>query len=442
MGKKISILDALFVGILLVIFGGVVLHAPISVGLSSLLPQHDLLIKSWKEVLLGVALVLAIIILTWRKQWPLIQTKIIYLIALFAALNLLLIPAYNTGFEATVAGLFINLRYFLFFVLVYVAIKLYPQAYRLFFITFIAGALVVTVFAILQVTILPNDILKYLGYGDSTIAPYLTVDQNINYIRINSTLRGPNPLGIYAVIVLSVMLVAWLRGPRKMTDREQVIAGILAAGSIVALWASYSRSAALAALVAVGIVLLVVYGRRISKPILISMAVVAIALTGSLIALRDTQFVSQVILHEDPSEGNEVNSNEGHAESLKDGTTRMLRQPIGAGVGSTGSASLLSNSPVIIENQYLFVAHENGWIGLTLFLMISYYVLIGLWRRRIEWLALAVFASGIGIMIAGLFLPVWADDTVAIIWWGLAAMVLAAPVVQSKKKANKKVAKK
>lgn len=442
MGKKISILDALFVGILLVIFGGVVLHAPISVGLSSLLPQHDLLIKSWKEVLLGVALVLAIIILTWRKQWPLIQTKIIYLIALFAALNLLLIPAYNTGFEATVAGLFINLRYFLFFVLVYVAIKLYPQAYRLFFITFIAGALVVTVFAILQVTILPNDILKYLGYGDSTIAPFLTVDQNINYIRINSTLRGPNPLGIYAVIVLSVMLVAWLRGPRKMTDREQVIAGILAAGSIVALWASYSRSAALAALVAVGIVLLVVYGRRISKPILISMAVVAIALTGSLIALRDTQFVSQVILHEDPSEGNEVNSNEGHAESLKDGTTRMLRQPIGAGVGSTGSASLLSNSPVIIENQYLFVAHENGWIGLTLFLMISYYVLIGLWRRRIEWLALAVFASGIGIMIAGLFLPVWADDTVAIIWWGLAAMVLAAPVVQSKKKANKKVAKK
>ena len=117
MGKKISILDALFVGILLVIFGGVVLHAPISVGFSTLWPQQELLIKSWKEVLLGVALLLAIIILTLRKQWSIIQTKIIYLIALFAALNLLLIPAYYTGFEATIAGLFINLRFFLFFVL-------------------------------------------------------------------------------------------------------------------------------------------------------------------------------------------------------------------------------------------------------------------------------------------------------------------------------------
>ncbi len=437
MGKKISILDALFVGILLVIFGGVVLHAPLSVGFSTLWPQQELLIKSWKEVLLGAALLLAIAILTLRKQWAIVKTRIIYLIALFAALNVLLVPAYFNGFEATIAGLFINLRFLLFFVLVFVAIKLYPQAYRLFFVTFIAGALLVTVFAVLQVTVLPNDVLKYIGYSESTIVPYLTVDQNINYIRINSTLRGPNPLGIYAVIVLAVVLVAWLRGPRKMSQKEQIIGGILAAGSVIALWASYSRSAAMAALVAVGIVLLVVYGKRISKPFWIGLAVVGIALTGSLVALRDTQFVSQVILHEDPAEGNDVNSNDGHADSLVDGTRRMLQQPLGAGIGSTGSASLYGDAPVIIENQYLFIAHENGWIGLVIFIMILYYVLAKLWRRRTAWLALAVFASGVGIAIAGLFLPVWVDDTVAIIWWGLAAMVLAAPVLRSRKAIKK-----
>lgn len=426
-------LDGLFVGILLVIFGGIVLHAPLSVGLGTVWPNYELIIKSWKEILLGVALVLAIVILTIRKQWTIIKTKIIYLIALFAALNLLLIPAFYTGFEATVAGLFINLRFFLFFVLVYVAVRLYPQAYRLFLVTFVAGALVVTVFAILQVTVLPNDILKYLGYNESTIVPYLTVDQNINYIRINSTLRGPNPLGLYAVITLVIVLVAWLRGARKMTKKEQIIAGILAAGSVIALWASYSRSAALAAVAAVGVVLLVVYGRRISKAIWIAVAVVAIALTGSLVALRDTQFVSQVILHEDPHEGNNVNSNDGHADSLVDGTRRMIMQPLGAGVGSTGSASMHGEKTLIIENQYLFVAHENGWVGLALFLMITYYVLIGLWRRRAAWLALAVFASGVGIAIAGLFLPVWVDDTVSIIWWGLAAIALAVPAVQLKK---------
>lgn len=426
-------LDGLFVGILLVIFGGIVLHAPLSVGLGTVWPNYELIIKSWKEILLGVALVLSIVILTIRKQWEIIRTKIIYLIALFAALNLLLIPAFYTGFEATVAGLFINLRFFLFFVLVYVAVRLYPQAYRLFLVTFVAGALVVTVFAILQVTVLPNDILKYLGYNESTIVPYLTVDQNINYIRINSTLRGPNPLGLYAVITLVVVLVAWLRGARKMTKKEQIIAGILAAGSVIALWASYSRSAALAAVAAVGVVLLVVYGRRISRAVWIAVAVVAIALTGSLVALRDTQFVSQVILHEDPHEGNNVNSNDGHADSLVDGTRRMIMQPLGAGVGSTGSASMHGEKTLIIENQYLFVAHENGWIGLALFLMITYYVLIGLWRRRAAWLALAVFASGVGIAIAGLFLPVWVDDTVSIIWWGLAAIALAVPAVQLKK---------
>ena len=88
---------------------------------------------------------------------------------------------------------------------------------------------------------------------------------------------------------------------------------------------------------------------------------------------------------------------------------------------------------LIIENQYLFVAHENGWIGLALFLMITYYVLVGLWKRRAAWLALAVSASGVGIAIAGLFLPVWVDDTVSIIWWGLAAIALAVPAVQLKK---------
>ena len=138
MGKKLSVLDWLFVGTLLVIFGGVVLHAPFSVGLSTLFPNESLVIKSWKEILLGLALALSAVVLTQKKRWNLIQDKLIYYIALFAALNLLTIPMFYNGFEATVAGMFINLRFFLFFVLVYVAIKLYPQLYRLFLGVFFA----------------------------------------------------------------------------------------------------------------------------------------------------------------------------------------------------------------------------------------------------------------------------------------------------------------
>ena len=433
MGKKLSVLDWFYVGTLLVIFGGIVLHAPISVGLSTLFPDAAFVIKSWKEILLGLALLLGVVILTFKGKWSILQSRLIYFLGLFAALNLLTIPLFYTGFEATIAGLFINMRFILFFGLVFVAIRLYPQLYRLFLNVFIGGALVVVGFAILQVTVLPNDFLKYIGYGESTIMPYMTVDNNETYVRINSTLRGPNPLGVYAVVVLSIVLTAWLAGPRKFTQRESIIAGVLAGGSVIALWASYSRSAALAALAAVAIVLFIIYGQRISKGIWLAVGLTGLVLISSLVILRDTQFVSQVILHEDPNEGNNVNSNDGHAESLMDGAERMARQPLGAGVGSTGSASLLTDKPVIIENQYLFVAHETGWLGLGLFLVINYIVLEQLWRRRQQWLAFGVFASGVGIAVAGLFLPVWVDDTVSIVWWGLAAIALAIPLAKLKK---------
>jgi hypothetical protein len=51
-------------------------------------------------------------------------------------------------------------------------------------------------------------------------------------------------------------------------------------------------------------------------------------------------------------------------------------------------------------------------------------ILARLWGLRKDWLALGVFASGIGLAIVGIFLPVWTDDTVSIIWWGLAAIAL------------------
>ena len=415
----------IYVGLLLVVFAGIVLHAPFSVGFSSLFPNYELLIKSWKEILLGVALLLLPVLLTLHRRWNIFKEPLFLSIAAFAALNIALIPLFFTGGEATLAGILINLRYLLFFVLVYVALTLYPQHTKLFIKVFIAGALVVLGFAILQLAILPNDFLKYLGYGETTIMPYLTVDQNYTFIRINSTLRGPNPLGAYAVVVLVLLLAFWLKAQRATTKREQVVMAVLAVGGIVALWASYSRSAALGAAIGVALVLAATVGKKISKTLWVVLAVAALVVGGSLVAFKDTSFVSNVILHEDPSEGNDINSNDGHADSLVDGTRRVIEQPLGGGIGSTGSASLLTDSPLIIENQYLFIAHETGWIGLGLFVAISWLVLSKLWRGRKDWFVLGVFASGVALAFIGLIQPVWADETVALIWWGLAAIALA-----------------
>jgi len=428
MAKKtanITWVDKIYIGLLLVVFGGIVLHAPFSVGFSTLFPNNDLLIKSWKEILLGVATLLLPVVLTLKTRWNIFQEPLFLLIAGFAVLNIVLIPIYFTGVESTLAGLLVNLRYLLFFVLVYVALAIYPQYIRLFVKVFIIGALVVLGFAILQLTVLPNDILKYIGYNQSTIMPFLTVDQNDSFIRINSTLRGPNPLGAYAMVVLVLLLAFWLKGPKVLTKAQQVAMSILGAGSVVALWASYSRSAVLAVIIAVSLVLYATIGKKITKTVWIILAASALLVGGSLYGLKDTEFVSNVILHEDPSEGNNVNSNDGHADSLVDGTNRVLKQPLGGGIGSTGSASLLTDSPLIIENQYLFIAHETGWLGLGLFIAITWLLLAKLWRTRQNWFILGVFASGLGLALIGLIQPVWVDETVAIIWWGLAAIALA-----------------
>jgi len=422
--QKLGILDTIFVGALLAIFGGIVLHAPISVGFGTLFPAAEVLIKSWKEILLVLASLLLIVILTRQKCWNILKSPLIVLIGLYGLLHIALIPLFYAGLTATIAGLLIDLRYLLFFVLVFVAIRLYPNLRRPFIITFIVGALIVTVFALLQVTVLPVDVLKYLGYNTSTIVPYLTVDQNMDYIRINSTLRGPNPLGAYAVIVLAVLAAFWLKGKYKKFTHPVPLALVLGMGAAAALWASYSRSALVAGVVALGIVFLLTVGRKLSRPIWVGIIVAIFAFGGAFIAARDTEFVSNIILHENINEGGEVNSNDGHFESLADGFDRMVHQPFGGGIGSTGSASLYSDNPLIIENQYLFIAHEAGWIGLALFLYISLVILRKLWHKRTDWLALGVLASGISMALIGLLLPVWVDDTVAIIWWGLAAIVI------------------
>jgi hypothetical protein len=422
-----GMLAKIYIAILLIVFGGIVLHAPISVGLGTIWPDYSLLIKSWKEILMLIAGLIALFLICKNKQMKILRDPVIIAIAAYAVLHLVLLFYLNQGLAASVAGLAIDLRYILFFGLVYIAMKLYPEYRKMFIRVGIAGALIVLIFALLQVLILPNDILKYIGYNVNTISPYLTVDKNNAFIRINSTLRGPNPLGAYAGLVL-VLIVAAIAKSKITKDKWSLaVAGILSAGGVVALWASYSRSALIGTIVAIILVLAVVYWRKLSTRMWITISIILIVLAGGLFAIRDTSFISNVVLHENPTGGSSINSNEGHANSLSDGTMQLLSQPLGAGIGSTGSASLLGSKSEIIENQYLFVAHEIGWLGLAIFVFIFASIQIRLWKLRNNWLALGVFASGIGLALVGILLPVWVDDTVAIIWWGLAAVALFPP---------------
>jgi hypothetical protein len=323
------------------------------------------------------------------------------------------------------AGLAINLRYIYFFGLVYILLMLYPQYKKIFFKIGISGALIVLIFAILQVFVLPNDVLKFLGYNSQTIAPFLTVDQNYDFIRINSTLRGPNPLGAYAVIVITLTVSLIVKIKKSDLVKCWPLIAILSLGGLVALIYSYSRSAMVAVIVAILTVLIAVLYKKISGKIwLLGVGLLLALISGLYLLFGNSYYFSNVFLHENPGSSSLSSSNVEHIGSLQDGFRQLLAQPFGAGIGTTGSASLYGSQPEIIENQYLFIAHESGWFGLVLFLFIFVSILKKLWQGKDDWLVIGVFASGIGLALIGLVLPVWVDDTVSIIWWGMAAVAL------------------
>lgn len=432
----------------IVVLVGMAIHTPVTVFVESRWPDYELLAKSWKEIVLGGVLLL-LVWQAWRagKLSELLRDKFVIVTALIAALHVVLLLAFDNSYVSELAGLLIDLRYYLLFVELYVAARLMPGLRRPMLMAAAVGCAVVIGFGVLQATILPKDILSPLGYSSETIKPYLTVDLNDNYIRINSTLRGPNPVGAFAVLTLSLLL-AWAAARRfalrGMWQKIVWVGGAL--GSVIVLYASQSRSAWLALVAAAGALLVGILPKRTALYSVAGLAVVGALLVGGLFALRDNPTISHLFFHSNPAGGSPEKSDQGHWTSLQHGVEAAANAPAGEGIGSTGSASLLSHSPVIIENQYLFMAHESGWLGVVLQLLLFGLVLIGLWCGRRDWLLLGLFAGGVGLALIGLLLPVWVDDTVSLYWWGLAGLALGSsamikPHGQHKKRTRHQKAK-
>lgn len=421
--KRIT-LASVIAGLLLVVFGGIVLHAPVIVLAQTHVPDLALAVKAWKEMIMLISATLLVVYVTRRQAWRLILSDwIIRCCMMYIIIHLAVAGLLGGEMTQVIAGLMIDLRYIAYSLLVYVFLRLVPGYRRLFVSVAAAGAAVVVGFACIQL-LLPRDFLTHLGYGPQTIAPYMTVDRNYDYVRYASTLRGPNPLGAYAASVV-VILLAWALMSWQRIDRSRIGWVLLGMAGLVGVWVSYARSAYLALVAGLAVVLGLCYGQRLRSRHWVAIALLIVASLAVIVLGRSNYHISNIIYHEDPGEGGLVNSNDEHLRSLVDGIGYALTHPLGAGIGRTGSASLESAQPLIIENQYLFITHEVGLIGVVTFGLLYGGILWQLYGQRREWLALGVLASGVGLAIVGLVLPVWADDTVSIIWWGLAAIALA-----------------
>ncbi len=429
-------------GLVAVMFG-MFLHAPATVALGTIFPDAALEIKAWKELLLGVLLAIALYMLWVEKRWQeVLQSRVVQLCGVFSLLHLVSLVVMPTSADSAVAGLMIDLRFVLYFVLCFIAVRLWPASQRLLLIAAGAGASIMLGFGLLQITVLPDNILASIGYGKDTIAAYNTIDKNPDFVRISSTLRGPNPVGAVSVILLSAVAVFALTYWRKKPQLRPYML-LFAAASVAVLFASYSRSAYLAAAAALVVVGWAYWRKASWKWQALAGVGLAVALLASTL-FQSSDWYKNVILHEDPESSTVIKSNDQHVESLENGLKRMIAQPFGAGVGSTGSASMIeANGPgVTIENYYLFVAHEVGWLGLLTYLAIFFMILQRLWQLKHQtWLALAIFSSGIGLSLVALLLPVWADDTTALVWWGLAGSIIGNRYVRTRSTRQQKAAR-
>jgi len=422
------LLSLLTIGILTILLV-LPFHAFLTVWLSSLV-GHYMALRLWKELVLMLLLATTGFLLYRNPELrhTVVKSKLLWLIVVYLAVQvgwgLIALATNHVTLKALAYGWVVDTRFLIFFLITWVVTTKKPSLSKRWAPYIFWPALVVALLGILQYWALPYDALKHVGYNDSTIYPYETINHNIHHLRVMSSLRGANPLGAYLVLVISLVVASFGR-----LDKKWRLGTIIAVGTVT-LVLTFSRSAWLGLFL--GLLLLatqLVHTKRAKR--------IAWAMTGVLIAgvvilvvsLGHSTTFQDTIFHTNDHSTVATSSNEGHVSALKGGVHDVLHEPLGRGPGSAGPASVYNDSKVrIAENYFLQVGQEVGWLGLALFVLINAIVALGLWRRRDQRLALGLLAAFIGLTLVNLLSHAWTDDTLAYLWWGLAGIALAIPL--------------
>jgi hypothetical protein len=167
-------------------------HAFLTVWFSSLI-GHYILLRLWKEAILIFLLAGAIYILVKDKILRGITTRtlLVKLIVIYIILTIVWgIAAYalnKVTLKALGFGLIINLRFLVFYLVVWIAASKSPLLKRLWMKFLLVPAGIVIIFGILQRIILPYDFLKHFGYGQKTIFPYETIASGYSSFNTSSS---------------------------------------------------------------------------------------------------------------------------------------------------------------------------------------------------------------------------------------------------------------
>lgn len=394
--------------------------------------------KSWKEILLAILIIPVVVWLSRRpKRWKMLaQDRLFWLIVGFIGLLLVLSFYFRhaNGLNATSAGIGMDSRYLLMFGLGYVLFRFgkfsWTSIRRTVAVFLIYAGIVLSVLGLVQVKLLPPEFLSQFGYDKhTTIAPYILIDENPNALRAFATMRGPNDFGAFLLLPLLLSLLFAIRNKWFLVGSGVVLMGLFLTGA---------RSAWLGAIIAMGTLGLMAFGPQVMR----SRKAVTIASVGAVIAIVvgiasvSVPAVRLAVFHSSPGDSSLTEgSTDNHWSATMSGIRHAASQPLGCGAGCAGPASYYSTHPSISENYYVQIAEEMGVIGLVLWVLIFVTVMYRLWQRRQDWLATALFASGVGLSAIGFWLHVWSDDPLSLTWWALTGIVLGYYASVSSKKA-------
>ena len=397
--------------------------------------------RIWKEIVIFLLLfgVLWLIKVDKTLRKNVMFSFIVQLVLLYIVFSLLRgWNGYVSGAvnrEALLYGVIINLRYFVFFIVVWVVVQKSQYLYKNWLKLLLGPAVLVVLFGLMQQFVLEKDFLRHFGYGESTIPAFQGVDNKAEYARVQSTLRGANPLGAYLILIISTLTGLFLK------HKERVVIWLALVASTTALLFTYSRSAWLGLVVSAVVLVLLSTISQKSRLILLSISLVCVVgFASSIYVLRDNDFIQNTVFHSDENSLAATSSNEVRYGALSNGLGDVIKEPLGRGVGSAGPASTRNNAPArIAENYYIQLAQEIGVIGLLLYISISFMVVKELWwRHKKELLARVLLASFAGITVINFVSHAWTDDTLSLLWWGLAGIAIAQPVILKSKSHGKK----
>jgi len=426
--------------VLAAIFALVPMHAFITVSLASAVGHYDAL-RIWKEILL-LLLTPIIVWLLWRTPglgdrmkrgwlfWAIACYIVLYLVLGLVALYKGQVNAYAMAYSWIS-----NLRLMVVFVLAYIVASRSGWLRAHWEQLLLYSAAIVVGFGLLQLFVLPTNFLQHFGYSPATIMPFDTVDQKTDYVRVQSTLRGANPLGAYLVLALGAVIVLLLKSTR---DRRQIMGVTMLSAGLIILISTYSRSAYVGILLTgLTAVLLVVHGQAAKKRLAWGLVALVVLAVISFFTLRTNDRFENIFFHTDEHSQSSASSNDKRTTALQSGVRDVVNQPFGGGPGTAGPASAHNDAPArIAEDYYLQVGQEVGWLGMVLFIVIVCSVAWRLFKQRTDPLSRTLLAALVGLSFINLISHAWTDDTIGILWWGLAGVALA-PAILKKETTSK-----